>query len=134
MSVDAAIAFFRAQQEDVFRDEATIERPGTGDPVLDPETGQLTPPPPTQLYSGPCLIRGVTWEGTNVEAGEDDVRLRVFQAKFPVDTPGDVYDIVRPTASTYDESLVGRRFWITDAGRDGWQIARWFICKEVTGQ
>ncbi|HEY7824815.1 MAG TPA: DUF6093 family protein [Acidimicrobiia bacterium] len=133
MSVDAAIAFFRDEQENVFRDAAKIELPGTGDPVLDPETGVLVPPARTQTYSGPCLIRGVTWEGTNVEAGEADLRLRVFNAKFPVDTPVEIFAIVTPTASTYDGSLVGREFWVTDVLRDGWQISRSVICKEVTG-
>lgn len=133
MSVDAAIAFFRDEQEALFRDAATITRPGSGEPVLDPDTGELTPPAGTELYSGPCLIRGATWEGTNVEAGEADVRLRVFSAKFPVDTDVEIFDIVTPTASAYDESLIGREFWVTDVLRDGWQISRSVICKEVTG-
>jgi hypothetical protein len=75
----------------------------------------------------------VKWEGTDQEVGGDDIRLRMFQVKFPVDTAAEVYDVVRPTVSTYDSSLVGRSFWVTDVGRDGWQIARWVICKEVTG-
>lgn len=133
MSVDTAIAYFRSRQAALFRDEAKIERAGSGQPTLNPSNGTLTPPSPTEMYSGPCLIRGVTWEGTTVEAGEANVRVRMFQAKFPVDVEVDVYDFVTPLASTYDASLVGRRFWVTDVLRDGWQISRAVICKEVTG-
>jgi hypothetical protein len=131
MSVDTAIAYFRQRQQDLFRDAATVERP-TGTTTFNPTTGAEEPDPPTLMYSGECLIRGTTWEGTDVEVGGDAIRLRVFQAKFPPDTDVEVHDIVTPTASIYDSSLVGRSFWVTDVGRDGWQIARWAICKEIT--
>lgn len=132
MSLATAISRFRGRQADLFVDEATVERPSTTT-TFNPTTGTLTPDPPTEMYAGACLIRGVKWEGTNVEAGEADVRLRLFTAKFPVDTDVEVYDIVTPTASTYDESLIGREFWVTDVLRDGWQISRSVMCKEVTG-
>ena len=132
MSVDTAIARFRQRQQDLFRDAATVERPA-GTATFNATTGEETPDPATQTYSGPCLIRGTTWEGTDAEVGGDAIRLRVFQVKFPPDTDVEIHDVVTPTASTYDSSLVGRSFWVTDVGRDGWQISRWAICKEITG-
>lgn len=131
MSVDSAIAYFRQRQQDLFRDQATVERP-TGTTTFNPATGQEEPDPPTETYSGDCLIRGMTWEGTDAEVGGDAIRLRRYQVKFPFGADVEVHDIVTPTASIYDSSLVGRSFWVTDVGRDGWQIARWAICKEIT--
>lgn len=132
MSVDTAISYFRQRQQDLFRDAATVDRPA-GTTTFNPTTGQEEPDPPTEMYAGACLIRGVTWEGTDTEAGGDFIRLRRYQIKFPPDTDVQLDDVITPTASTYDASLVGRSFWVTDVLRDGWQIARVVICKEITG-
>ena len=131
MSLDAAIARFRQRQADLFRDEATVDRPaGTGS--LDPNTGVWTPGASTEVYSGPCLIRAFAWEGTDVAVGGTEVRLRRVRAKFPVDTDLQVDDMIVPTASTYDQSLIGISFRVTDSFRDGWQITRICIAEEVT--
>lgn len=130
MSVDSAIAHFRRRQADVFRDEAILERP-SGTTTFDPETGTEVPGPPTPVHTGPCLIRAFKWEGTDAEAGGVEARLRRFQVKFDVDVDARKDDIVRPIASTYDGSLVGRSFRVTDVARDGWQISRWLICEEI---
>jgi hypothetical protein len=132
MSVDSAIAYFRQRQQDLFRDQATVHRP-TGTSTFNPTTGAEEPDAPTLMYSGECLIRGMTWEGTDDEVGGDAIRFRAYQIKFPPNTDVEIYDIVTPAASIYDSSLVGRSFWVTDVGRDGWQISRWTICREVTG-
>jgi hypothetical protein len=133
MTLDAAIARFRQRQADLFRDEATVDRPaGTGS--LNTTTGDWTPSASSEVYSGPCLIRAFVWEGTDVEVGGTEVRLRRIRAKFPVDTDIQVHDMIVPTTSTYDESMVGVSFRVTDAFRDGWQIARVCIAEEVTGE
>lgn len=131
MSLDSAIARFRQRQADLFRDEADVTRPATTG-TLDPVTGVWTPDPPTAIYSGACLLRAFTWEGTDVAAGGQEVRLRRVRAKFPVDTDIQHNDVVVPTISTYDDSLVGVSFRVTDAFRDGWQISRVAIIEEVT--
>lgn len=130
MSVDSAIAHFRRRQAAVFRDHAILERP-SGTTSFDPATGIETPDPPTEIHDGPCLIRAFKWEGTDVEAGGVENRLRRFQVKFGVDVDARNGDIVRPTSSTCDASFVGLSFRVTDVARDGWQISRWIICEEV---
>jgi hypothetical protein len=132
MSLDAAIARFRQRQADLFRDEATVDRPaGTGS--LNTTTGEWAPSAGSEVYSGPCLIRAFVWEGTDVFVGGTEVRLRRVRAKFPADTDIQVDDVIVPTSSTYDESLIGVSFRVTDAFRDGWQIVRTCIAEEVTG-
>lgn len=131
MTLDTAIARFRRRQADLFRDEATVQRPsGTG--TLNPVTGVFTPDPATIIYVGPCLLRAFVWEGTDVEAGGAEVRLRRVRAKFPDDTDVRHNDTIVPSSSVYDPSLVGVSFRVTDAFRDGWQIARVCIAEEVT--
>lgn len=132
MSVDSAIERFRQRQQDVFRDTARIERPSTTT-TLDDTTGVETPDPATTLHTGPCLIRGMAWEGTDVQSGGIEVRLRRYKIKFAAEVPAEVNDIVTPIASIYDPSLVGRHLRVTDVARDGWQISRWLVCEEVTG-
>lgn len=129
MLLDYAIGKFRQNQESVFRDEATIERPsGTG--TLNPATGEWVPDPPTLIHSGPCLMRGQRWEASEVDAGGEQVLLQHMRVKFPVDTPGQRDDIITWTASTYEPTSVGKTFVVRDAPQDGWQICTWFICEE----
>lgn len=131
MSVDTARQRFESRQRDLFRDTAVLERPGTA--TFSPSTGVYDPATPSPVYSGACLIRGFAWEGTDLESGGNEVRMRRYRVKFPIDTDARIDDIVRPTASDYDASLVGRSFRVTDVPRDGWQISRVCICEEVTG-
>lgn len=131
MSLDSAISRFRRRQRDLFRDVAKVERPSTSG-TIDGD-GTYTPGASTVVESAvSCLLRAFTWEGTSVEAGGSEVRLRRVRAKFPVDTDVRYGDIITPTASIYDSSLVGVYFRVTDSFRDGWQIARVAIMEEVT--
>lgn len=130
MSLNSAIARFRRRQADLFRDEASVERP-TGTGTLDPVTGEWTPDPPTQIYDGACLIRGQRWEAAEVMVGGTEALLPHLQAKFPVDTDVRKDDLVTVTASTFDAGLVGESFRVRDPHNDGWQISRWVILEEV---
>lgn len=130
MTVDSARARFERRQRDLFRDEATVTRPATTG-TLNPTTGAWTPNAATTIYEGECLLRGFAWEGTDVEVGGVEVRLRRLRAKLPVNTDIRKDDMIVPTSSMYDSSLVGKSFRVTDVVRDGWQITRWAIAEEV---
>jgi hypothetical protein len=130
VSLDAAIFRFRRRQRDLFRDEATVSRPSaTG--TLDTSDNDWTPGAAAVVYAGPCLMRSFTWEGSDAQYGDVEVRLRRLRAKFPTDTDIQFDDIVVPTASTHDESLIGVGFRVTDVFRDGWQISRVAILEEI---
>lgn len=129
MSVDVAIATFRRRQRNSFRDEATVSRPTAGGGMAD---GYVwVPSASTPVYSGPCLMRAFTWEGTTTISADQEVRLRRLRAKFPVDSDIERDDVVVASESTYDDSLVGVPFRVTDVFRDGWQICRVAILEEV---
>jgi hypothetical protein len=130
VTLEAARAFFEQRQVALFRDEATVTRGGV--PTFDPNTGILTAGSGTEVYSGSCLLRQMAWQGTDTGVGETEVRLRSMRVKFPKDTELEKDDVITPTASTFDESLIGRNFRVTDVFRDGWQIVRTVIAEEVT--
>lgn len=129
MTVDRAIARFRSRQVSLFRDQATVTR-SVGDESFDPVTGEPEHAT-TVVYSGACLLRGLAWEGSDRGYGDTEVRLRGVRAKFPVDTPIRYGDVITPTASTFDQSLVGVSYRVTDVIRDGWQISRVVIAEEI---
>lgn len=132
MSIDSAIARFRRRREQLHRDEASVMRPPATPGTLDPVTGEWTPAAPTRVYCGACTVRAFAWEGTDVFVGGTEVRLRRVRATFPADTDIQHNDMIIPSASTYDESLVGVSFRVSDVFRDGWQIARVAIAEEVS--
>jgi hypothetical protein len=131
VTLDSMVARSRRRQADLFRDEGTLSRLATTG-SLNPTTGVWTPGATTVIYTGACLLRAFTWEGTDVQFGDIEVRLRRVRAKFPVDTDVQIDDVFVASASTYDESLVGISFRVTDAFRDGWQISRVCIMEEIT--
>lgn len=131
MTIDSARARFQQRQLDVMRDVARIDRP-SGTTTFDPNTGQEVPDPPTVIYTGRCALRGMRWDGTDVEVGGGEARIKSSRIHFPVDTPVERNDLVVFTASTYDPNLVGRSFVVTDVPPEGWQISRWVLVDEVT--
>lgn len=132
MTIDGAIARFQRRTQDLFRDEATVSRRPTTAGTISTSDSVLTPAATTETYSGPCQLRAFAWQGNDSRYGDSPIRLRQLRAKFPPDTDIVYNDIVVPTASTYDESLVGVSFRVTDSFRDGWQIARVVILEEIT--
>ena len=130
MSVETAIAYFRQRQVALFRSTCTITRATPGTFVE--ATGEITPGTPTTIYTGECLARPFSWEGSDVQAGEEEVRLRGMKLKVPADTAIAKDDVVTITGSSGDTGLVGRKFRITDVLRDDWQVVRVAITQEVT--
>lgn len=132
MTLDTAIENFRRKQEALFRDACTIKR-ASGEPEFDEESGSYETPTPTGIYSGACQARpagGLV--GTDVVAGDRELRLKDLVLKLPVNTAVMENDVVVMTASTYDSGLIGRTYRITDVLRDGRQIARTCVMEEAT--
>lgn len=132
MKLNSAIAYFRRKQQELFADEATVNRPRPAqEGTLNSTTGVWTPDAATEVYTGACLIRTPRWEAAEVEAGGTNVLLPHPVGKFPPNSDVLRGDIITVTSSTHDEGLVGRSFKVRDEHPDGWQICRWLILEEV---
>lgn len=132
MSLDSVVNRFRHRQADLFRDEADVSRLAAQGSGTISSSGEYTPSTAVAVYSGACLVRAFQWEGTDITVGGTEVRLRRARIKFPVDTDIQHDDIIVPSASTFDESMIGVAFRVTDTFKDGWQISRVCIAEEVT--
>ena len=131
-SLRAAIGTFREAQSALFVDEATISR-RTGAPIFNPDTNTYTYPT-VSIYSGVCLIRmAEAFQQEEVQAGQTESSVTRFLAKFPVDTPAELGDVVTVLDSTFDAGLVGRELVVVDVQHDGWQISRRLVLEENRG-
>src|SRR5690606_19310425 len=74
MSGDSAIRRFRRSERRLMTSTVEVTRV-TGPPSYDPDTGTVTEPTST-VYSGDALVRMNAWEGSDVQAGDTEVRLR----------------------------------------------------------
>jgi hypothetical protein len=124
VSIDSAIRRFRAKQAGQFSQTALLQRP-VGETVYDPNT-QASVQPVVTIYTGvPCKVSTMGREqGSEVSAGQTEVRVTDLEAKFPIDADvlhGDLLTIVTSTFNTQD---IGRQFRVTQIDRREWQISR----------
>lgn len=120
MTLDGAIAFFRAEQADLFRSTCDIKY----DPVqtFDANTGAVLTTYTTRATGVPFLIRPRSSQQAQV--GQEQVALGSHEGKCPADQEIEIDDIVEVTASTHDAALVGKTFTVTERLLDDWQICR----------
>lgn len=116
----------RAAAERLMFDTCTITRPGSGDPVRNPD-GTVSPPPPVVMYEGPCRVKAENAVVTEVEAGGREVGVVRWTVSIPVVHPDwDTSKVgrgqtVNVTVSALDAGLVGRSFTV-GAGFVGSQV------------
>lgn len=128
MSIHTTIARARAAQEKVFLDTCTVTR-ATGEPVFDPDTGQVITPTVT-VYTGRCRVLPADSGADEVQAGETLVGTPDVTVRFPVDTDVRRDDVVTITGSTYDPGMVDKSYTVRKAVNDGRQFARHVVCEE----
>lgn len=109
----------------------TITRPGSGEPVRNEETGQLEPPEPTTIYSGPCTIVPTGGERV-VEFGETVVVLRSYHLEIE-DLTVDVHveDTVTVTSSRDPLLDAGRDLVVFDVPKSELVTVRQLLAEEV---
>jgi len=112
VSAAAAVLAGRREAEALMVDECTVSRPG--DPVTDPETGNVTPGS-TFVYSGPCKVQQTISQASNPAAGGHSFTVQDSRVDFPVSAgPLLVDDVVTITASVLDPQLVGREMRVVE--------------------
>ena len=93
-------------------DACDVMRPG--EPVTDPETGEVTPSM-TFVYSGPCKVQQTISQASNPTAGWHAFTVQDSRVDFPVSAgPLAVDDVVTVTASVMDPQLVGSTFRVIE--------------------
>jgi hypothetical protein len=117
MSLESALAAGRAAHQRLMTDRVRIRRPGPS--VFDQGTGQDTPGTDLVLYTGPARVKPVAQAtGTEVQAGEQELRLRDCEVAVPwsstvpanqVIKPGDLVDVL----TSEDLRLPGSTLWVT---------------------
>ena len=98
---------------------------------LDEQTGDLIDSMPSVIvYTGPCLITPRDTRALT-EGGRERL-IRTFSVKIPwdADLPG-YYDVVIPTASTYDQGLVGKRMLVEHVDFTSFLVWRNLIVTEL---
>lgn len=136
--VAATLPELRAEAERLMTDTCQITRvdPDAPPPVMD---GNLEYPEPARLtvYDGKCRvrIRSVSAGGSESDAGERQASLQEFELHLPVDGTGvvAVTDVAAITASRFDDSLVGRKFTVTNRHEMSQATARRLRVIEATG-
>lgn len=128
MTINSAITHFRNAERKLMTSTVSVVR-NNGEATFNSTSGAYSQPT-TSVYSGDALLRSTMWQGSDVQAGEQEVRLRGLRVKFPADTAVLEDDIVTVTASP-DARMVGKTFRITDVLVDDWQISCTTICEEV---
>lgn len=127
MSVTTLLARGRAAAAQLMRDTVTITR--TTGTVYNEATLEYEPTTAT-LYTGPADVKPLDVANREVQAGEREVALRMFDLKLPFGTaPSGVVgdfargDVVTVTVSD-DAFLIGRPLTVTGVGRGGRRTAR----------
>lgn len=107
-------------------DTVRIELPAVGDPVLDPDTGEVTRPAGTVLYEGPGAVQGAaqtqftaTPDALQPWAPETRSRYRLLT---PLSAPVPPKDVIVTVTAVHDPArtaLLGRSWTAQDPGQAG---------------
>lgn len=109
----------RAKAETLMRDTCRVTAPGPGDPVRNPDTGEVTYPDGPTVYEGPCRVRAENAVVAEAEAGERTVGVVRWTVSIPVIHPTwDTSKVgrghtVEVLTSELDPGLVGRKFTVS---------------------
>lgn len=125
----AALPVFRAEAESLMLDTCTITRPG--EPVTDPDTGDVTNPS-TPVYTGKCKVQSKDSATANPEAGEATFTVVSRQVHIPANA-ADVQDgdVVTITASRLNLFTVGKQYRVSGFTPDTFDTAARLPVKEI---
>lgn len=105
-------------------------RPGSGDPVFDPNTGTYTDPPPDLVYAGDCLF--IPSGGDRVqEFGEGPVVTRVHTVEIAVLTVAFKVGDTVTIDTAQDPQAVGIELIVLDVPKSELATVRRLVAEEV---
>jgi hypothetical protein len=122
--IAAVLPELRAQAESRMTDTCRITRPGDGEPVMNPDTGQYEDPSPVEVYGpatapyfGKCRIPVTNGSSSFTRNGGADQSFGV--GEYPLDVPALTDGIEAGQTVTYltapdNPALVGMVFGLTE--------------------
>jgi S1-C subfamily serine protease len=129
-AIAGALPDLRAEAEARMVSTCTIGEPG--DPVTDPETGEVTHPLVDVTYSGICRVRPATLQAQSRQMGGAEAFVSDVLVSLPATATGIRKGMLVTVDSSPDADLVGLRAEIQDAGRGDSLTARRMWCLEVS--
>ncbi|WP_330328179.1 DUF6093 family protein [Streptomyces pseudovenezuelae] len=126
--LDAALAGVKTWiGENLLVDTVRVDLPATGEPVLDPATGNLTRPTGETLYEGPGAVQGGTAQSEiSATPGalqpwtqETKSRYRLLTPLSAPIAPKDAIVTVIQVHNPANAALIGRSWTCQDPGRAG---------------
>lgn len=129
MSAEQATLDGRREAESLMLDSCTITRPG--EPVTDPDTGNVTNEPVT-VYTGRCKVQSKDSATSNPEAGEATFTVVSRQVHIPANA-ADVKDgdVITITASRLNAFTVGKQYRVAGFTPDSFDTAARMPVKEM---
>lgn len=115
-------------------DACTVTRDSSGAGTINEANGQLTPDPPTVLYTGPCEIQMPQAVEQAVVAGDAEAIVQAVVVKLPVTAETGlirVNDRVHIDACTFDPSLPGKEYRVRALHGKSFATARRLRCEEA---
>ena len=128
-AITAALPGLRAEAESRMSSTCTIG--DVGEPVTDPETGEVTFPVLNAAYEGMCRVRPATLQAQSRQMGGDETFVSDLMVSVPLSATGIRKGMTVLIESSPDPDLVGVRAEIQDLGRGDSLTARRMWCLEV---
>lgn len=129
MSAESAVLDGRREAESLMVDTCTITRPG--DPVTDPESGEVTAGS-VEVYSGRCKVQSKDSSVATPDAGGASFTVVSRQVHIPTGV-ADVRDgdVVTVTASLLNPFGVGKQYRVEGFTPDSFETAARIPVKEM---
>lgn len=128
------IGVLRSALLPMLTEHGQVWKPGTGDPVFNPNTGQYDDPPDVMVWEGPVLVRPQGRDVQIVNGGSTGLTyaLTRYDVTMPAETPADRGMWLIVTDCTFEPELVGLRINLVDVPLDAWAIARFCVGEIAT--
>ena len=132
-AIAATLPELRAHAESMMVDTCTVTRASAGAPVVDNNSGTVTPAAPRTIYSGPCRVQVPDAVEKAEEAGGDALSVQAAIISLPVagSEAVAVGDVVTVTSATFDADLAEVDYVVRGLHRKSHATARRLRCEEA---
>lgn len=130
---DPLLGVLRRAEGDAQRHATCTITRGNDDASFDDETGTVTPPTSTTVYTGGCRVWPTQTQDRVVVTADEAVTVRSVRAAIPWDETDTAVDDVLTVTACDDPRLVDRPLRITDVEVTTYQAGRILRCEDILG-